>query len=121
MRLLPKLVRDPFRFTVGVSKTKQARYYGASFERCFEEDGADAYRMSVTRCFYAEFLVDHGVPELGPMFCAKDFDWAGAIDPATHGFAFTRPTTLLTGGDRCRFEMRRVRRLPVVGAGPAPR
>lgn len=116
MRLLPKLVRDPFRFTVNVSKKKQAAYYGCTFERVVEQDDDEAYRMTVTRCFYHRFLVDHGVAELGSAFCEKDFDWARAIRPETHRFAFDRPTTLLTTGDPCRFEMRRVR-LPVVDAG----
>jgi hypothetical protein len=113
MRFLPKLVRDPFRFTVNVSKTKQVAYYGSTFDRVVEQDDDDAYRMTVTRCFYHRFLEDHGVLELGSAFCEKDFEWAHAIDPGTHRFAFERPTTLLTGGDACRFEMRRARRLPL--------
>lgn len=120
MRLLPRLVRDPFRFTVAVSRKKQAAYYGGTFERVIEQDDEDAYRMTVTKCFYHRFLIDHGVAELGPMFCEKDFDWAGAIDPVTHGFSFNRPTTLLTTGEPCRFEMRRVRRAqapPAAAAG----
>lgn len=118
MRLLPKLVRDPFRFTVNVSKKKQADHYGATFHHVIEQDDDEAYRMTVTRCFYHQFLVDHGVAELGPAFCEKDFDWGNAIRPDTHGFAFARPTSLLTTGDPCRFEMRRVRRLPVLGSAP---
>ncbi|MCA9688907.1 MAG: L-2-amino-thiazoline-4-carboxylic acid hydrolase [Myxococcales bacterium] len=110
MRWLPWLTRDPFRFTVKVSKTKQTAYYGISFRRRVEQDDDDAYRMTVTECFYQRFFVDLGVPELAPMFCEKDFDWAGAIDPRRHGFAFARPTTLAAGGDGCRFEMRRVAR-----------
>jgi hypothetical protein len=107
MRLLPKLVRDPFRFTINISKKKQSAYYGRTFERFIEQDDNDAYRMTVSKCFYHRFLIDNGAAELGPMFCEKDLDWAAAIDPATHGYSFSRPATLLTTGEPCRFEFRR--------------
>ena len=109
MRLLPKLVRDPFKFTIKVSKKKQSSYYGRTFERVVVQDDDDAYRMTVSKCFYHRFLIDNGAAELGPAFCEKDLDWAAAIDPATHGFSFSRPTTLLTTGEPCRFEFRRTR------------
>ena len=109
MRLLPKLVRDPFRFTINVSKKKQSAYYGRTFEHVVVQDDNDAYRMTVSKCFYHRFLIDHGAAELGPTFCEKDLDWAAAIDPVTHGFSFSRPTTLLTTGEPCRFEFRRTR------------
>jgi hypothetical protein len=107
MRLLPKLVRDPFRFTINISKKKQSVYYGRAFERVIVQDDNDAYRMTVSKCFYHRFLIDNGAAELGPTFCEKDLDWAAAIDPVTHGFSFSRPTTLLTTGEPCRFEFRR--------------
>jgi hypothetical protein len=109
MRLLPKLVRDPFRFTINISKKKQSAYYGRTFERVIVQDDHDAYRMTVSKCFYHRFLIDNGAAELGLMFCEKDLAWAAAIDPATHGFSFHRPTTLLTTGEPCRFEFRRTR------------
>ncbi|MEZ4449619.1 MAG: L-2-amino-thiazoline-4-carboxylic acid hydrolase [Nannocystaceae bacterium] len=109
------LLPDPFRAMVSISKGKERGYYGATFERRVEQDDASAYRMSIHRCFYHQFFVDHGVPELGPVFCEKDHDWGDAIDPGRLGLRFDRPTTLATGGDRCRFEFRRVR-LPIVDA-----
>jgi hypothetical protein len=109
MLLLPKLVRDPFRFTINISKKKQSAYYGRTFERFIVQDDNDAYRMTVSKCFYHRFLIDNGAAELGPTFCEKDLDWAAAIDPVTHGFSFSRPTTLLTTGEPCRFEFRRTR------------
>ena len=112
MRLLPKLVRDPFRFTINISKKKQSAYYGRTFERVIVQDDNDAYRMTVSKCFYHRFLIDNGAAELGPTFCEKDLDWAAAIDPAIHGFSFNRPTTLLTTGEPCRFEFRRTARPP---------
>jgi hypothetical protein len=119
VRLLPKLVRDPFKITINVSKKKQSAYYGRTFERVVVQDDNDAYRMTVSKCFYHRFLIDNGAAELGPTFCEKDLDWAAAIDPATHGFSFSRPTTLLTTGEPCRFEFRRTRpaRSPVIDAG----
>jgi len=119
MRLLPKLVRDPFKFTINVSKKKQSAYYGRTFERAVVQDDNDAYRMTVSKCFYHRFLIDNGAAELGPMFCEKDLDWAAAIDPVTHGFSFSRPTTLLTTGEPCRFEFRRTRQTqsPAMDAG----
>jgi L-2-amino-thiazoline-4-carboxylic acid hydrolase-like protein len=112
MRLLPKLVRDPFKFTINISKKKQSAYYGRTFERVVVQDDNDAYRMTVSKCFYHRFLIDNGAAELGPTFCDKDLDWAAAIDPVTHGFSFNRPTTLLTTGEPCRFEFRRTRPTP---------
>jgi hypothetical protein len=119
MALFRLLARDPFRTMVSIARKKQAAYYGQSFAYEYEQDDDRAFRVTVRRCFYHSFLHDHGVLELGPVFCAKDNDWANLIDPPTMGFAFSRPTTLLGGDDGCRFEFRRVH-LPVLNEGPQP-
>ena len=107
-RLIPYLVRDPFRLMVNISKTKQLAYYGQSFDYELAEDTDDAFVLKVHRCFYHSYFVRNGAPELGAMFCLKDNNWADALDPSKVGFRFDRPTTLARGGSCCQFEFRRI-------------
>jgi hypothetical protein len=101
---------DPFRLLVDASRAKEAHVYGPSFAFERERDDADAYLLNIDRCFYHRYFVAHDAPELTRIFCDWDSAWIGAIDPARHGVSFERPTTLGYGGDRCRFQFRRLER-----------
>ncbi len=119
MNLLPLFTKDPFRFMVKISKTKQAAYYGKGFEREEVQDDGQAYSMVIRKCFYHSFFVANGAPELMPMFCQKDNNWSDAINPSKLGFRFDRPETLGEGGSQCVFRFSRVEaiaELPVVSA-----
>lgn len=108
MTLLPLVTKDPFRFMVKISKSKQAAYYGKAFERDEVQDDDQAYSMVIRTCFYHSFFVANGAAELMPMFCQKDNNWSDAINPDKLGFRFDRPETLGEGGSQCVFRFSRV-------------
>ncbi|WP_439332487.1 L-2-amino-thiazoline-4-carboxylic acid hydrolase [Saccharopolyspora antimicrobica] len=54
-----------------------------------------------------EVLAENSASELGPVLCAFDESWIGAVDPAVHGFRFERATTIALGGTRCPFHFSR--------------
>lgn len=62
----------------------------------------DRYAFDVTVCQFAAFFRQLGEPELGfALLCAMDTD---ATDGLGGGdVALDRPTTIMEGGDRCRF------------------
>lgn len=99
---------DPFQMIVGVSKQREALYFGDSFvfERPREDDRA--YYADVTRCLWHSFFVAEGKPELTPILCAFDENWIAAIDPERHGVRFERATTLGHGGSLCPFHFFRI-------------
>jgi hypothetical protein len=94
---------DPFVSMTTTARTKEESTFGPSFVFEHERDDQNAYWVKVTRCLYHSYFVAHGVPELTPVFCDWDANWASAIEPARHGFRFERPTTLGFGGDGCYF------------------
>jgi hypothetical protein len=117
MSLMPLVTRDPFRFMVTISKSKQEAYYGKAFERDLVQDDDAVYSMVIRKCFYHSFFIANGAPELMPLFCQKDNNWSDAINPSKLGFRFDRPETLGEGGSQCVFRFSRVgemTELPVV-------
>lgn len=94
---------DPFLAIVEVSRLKEKHAYGAGFTFERERDDNQAYLLNIKRCFYHNFFVANGAPELTPIFCDFDAPWINAIDPARHGFRFERPTTMGYGGAMCPF------------------
>lgn len=95
---------DPFALMTTIAKEREASFYGQAFtfDRAYDDDFA--FLDNITHCFYHRFFAANDAPELTPIFCDWDTNsWAEAIDPARHGFHFTRPTTLGYGGDCCRF------------------
>ena len=64
-----------------------------------QEKGKDYYNITITRCLWHEACVEHGCPELCPLFCD--------VDDVTYGglkkIGFTRTKTLGYGGDCCDF------------------
>ncbi len=98
---------DPMRVLVEASKEREAQFFGRTFTFERPQDDDQAYILHVKRCFYHRFAVANRAPELMQILCEWDWIWAGAIDPAKHGFWFELPTTLGYGDDVCRFCFRR--------------
>jgi hypothetical protein len=61
------------------------------------------------RCAHVRLFATWGLPQLTGLFCRLDEAWIRAIDPATHGVTFSRPTTIGWGGRRCEFLFERPR------------
>jgi hypothetical protein len=101
--------KDAFRELVNVSKQREAQF-GASFEFERERDDDGAYLLNVRRCFWHDFFVALGRPELTSVLCEFDRNWFAMISPEHHGFRFERKTTLGYGGACCPFHFFRVGR-----------
>lgn len=94
---------DPFVLMTGISKEKEAGYYGRTFAWEHLQDDEHAYLPSVTGCFWHRLALANDAPEIMPTICDFDTNWMDAVEPERHGFRVERPTTLGYGGDRCRF------------------
>lgn len=101
---------DPLLAITEASKARESSYFGPSFTFERLQDDPHAYLVNVRSCLWHRFFVSFGVPELTPIFCAFDFNWMRAVDPARDGFRVERPTTLGYGHDACRFWHIRTRR-----------
>ncbi len=101
---------DPMLVLVDASKQREEYFFGKTFTFERHQDDLQGYILHVKRCFYQQFAVANGVPELMQILCEWDWIWAEAIEPARHGFSFELPTTLGYGGDMCRFCFRRLTR-----------
>jgi hypothetical protein len=98
---------DAFADMVAMSKLREAESFGPRFELEHPRDDDSAYYADVRRCYWHDFFTRAGRPELTRVLCEFDRNWFSAIDPELHGLRFDRPTTLGTGGDRCRFHFSR--------------
>lgn len=99
---------DAMRVMVDASKQREEFFFGRTFTFERHQDDDQAYILHVKRCFYHQFTLANDVPELMQILCEADWVWAGAIEPAKHGFSFELPTTLGYGADMCRFCFRRL-------------
>jgi L-2-amino-thiazoline-4-carboxylic acid hydrolase len=62
---------------------------------------ADTFELNVTRCRYAEFYQELGVPELGFLLtCSSDFPFAEGFG---NDVRLTRTQTIMQGADHCDF------------------
>lgn len=64
-----------------------------------QEDGKKYYNITITRCLWHDACVEHGCPELCPLFCDVDDVTYGGL----HKIGFSRTKTLGYGGDCCDF------------------
>ena len=77
---------------------------GSAIELKVIEDSGDAFAFNVTRCRYAEFYREMGVPELGVLLsCARDFALTRGISDRVD---LTRTRTIMEGRDHCDFRFR---------------
>lgn len=66
---------------------------------------AEKLDFNVTRCRYAEFYKELGLPELGYLFhCNRDFAMAEGF---SRGITLTRTQTIMEGASHCDFRFRR--------------
>jgi L-2-amino-thiazoline-4-carboxylic acid hydrolase-like protein len=66
---------------------------------------ADKLEFNVTRCKYAEFYKDLGLPELGALFhCSRDFAMVEGFSPE---LALERTQTIMQGASHCDFRFKR--------------
>lgn len=78
---------------------------GGSLELEMLEAGEDHLSFNVTRCRYAEFYKEQGLPELGYIFhCNRDFAMVEGFNPA---LGLTRTQTIMQGASHCDFRFRR--------------
>jgi hypothetical protein len=106
-RALLDAAADPFATMVAVARAREREDFGAEFVFVHPADDGERFFADVHRCGYHEYLRAQGAPELTPVLCAFDANWISAIDPHRHGFAFTRTTTIGTGGPFCPFHFHR--------------
>lgn len=64
-----------------------------------QENGKNYYNITITRCLWHDACVEHGCPELCPLFCNVDDVTYGGL----HKIGFSRTKTLGYGGDCCDF------------------
>ena len=65
------------------------------------EQSPDTFALDVTRCSYAEFYKELGVPELGFLLvCTSDYPFAEGLGP---GIQLTRTQTIMQGATHCDF------------------
>jgi L-2-amino-thiazoline-4-carboxylic acid hydrolase len=120
-RLVRKALGDLYRrFGEEFWKAKNEPNLGKSVASAFKtyaQDGAldyrvdeqsqDAFALDVTRCRYAEFYKELGVPELGFLLvCTADFAVAEGFGPDVR---LTRTQTIMQGATHCDFRYRRVK------------
>jgi L-2-amino-thiazoline-4-carboxylic acid hydrolase len=80
---------------------------GDALDYRVRKQSKDTFEFDVTRCRYAEFYKDLGVPELGFLLvCSADFPVAEGFGP---DIKLTRSQTIMQGASHCDFRYRRQR------------
>ncbi len=88
-----------------LEKVSEVWASGGSLEIEQLDKSADTLDFNVTRCRYAEFYKERGLPELGYLFhCNPDFAMAEGF---SRGIALTRTQTIMEGASHCDFRFRR--------------
>lgn len=80
------------------ARTKADAFPNADVE--WKEVGRRRVVFEVTSCRLVQLVAHAGHPELADLFCAGDARYFGEAEPGTE---LIRPTTIASGGDRCRF------------------
>jgi len=77
---------------------------GGSLEIEPLEQGPDKLEFNVTRCRYAEYFKDMGLPELGALIhCSRDF---AMVEGFSNGIELKRTQTIMNGASHCDFRFR---------------
>ena len=100
--------KDPFSAITRAGKKRAQEQYGAAWRFEFEEIDA-SFTMTTTKCFYQDFFVAAGTPQLTRVFCSWDQNWTEPVKAAKHGVAFERLTTMGLGGTECPFVFTRTK------------
>jgi hypothetical protein len=78
---------------------------GDALDYRVREQSQDSFEIDVTRCRYAEFYKDLGVPELGFLLvCSADFPIAEGLGPDVK---LARTQTIMQGASHCDFRYTR--------------
>ncbi|MCG8546020.1 MAG: L-2-amino-thiazoline-4-carboxylic acid hydrolase [Alphaproteobacteria bacterium] len=78
---------------------------GGSLDIDVLDSGGDHLDFNVTRCRYAEFWRELGMPELGSLIhCNRDFAMVDGFNP---DIELTRTQTVMGGASHCDFRFRR--------------
>lgn len=89
----------------GMRNTSALWSAGGSLEIEPLEASADKLDFNVTRCRYAEYFRDLGLPELGFLFhCSRDF---AMVEGFGEDLALERTQTIMQGAGHCDFRFRR--------------
>jgi hypothetical protein len=107
----PDAPKEAFDRIAANFRTRGEERFGATFTYVQEAQDQDRTHITITKCFFNDFLVENGAPELIPVLCALDMVWAGEIEHPRYGVHFERPTTLAAGEDACRFQFSRLKHL----------
>lgn len=81
--------------------------FGSHFRYEQEVSDDDRSFVNITHCLYHELGRFLGRPQVTRVFCAMDTIWADYATAKPFNLRFERPTTLATGGDKCRFQFTR--------------
>ena len=89
----------------GLEKTSAVWAAGGSLAIEPVGTAADHLDFNVTRCQYAQFYKDLGLPELGYLFhCSRDFAMVEGFDP---NLTLKRTQTIMEGAGHCDFRFAR--------------
>ncbi len=81
---------------------------GGSLEIEPVAQGPDRLEFNVTRCRYAEYFKEMGLPELGALIhCSRDF---AMVEGFSEGIALQRTQTIMQGAAYCDFRFRKKER-----------
>jgi hypothetical protein len=102
-RTLGRLDRDAIDRMDEAERARWAKAKADAFpnaEVVWKEVGRQRVVFEVTSCRLVELVAHAGHPDLAVLFCAGDARYFGEVEPGTE---LVRPTTIASGGDRCRF------------------
>jgi hypothetical protein len=78
---------------------------GDALDYSVRAQSEDTFEIDVTRCRYAQFYKELGVPELGFLLvCSSDFPFAEGLGP---DIKLTRTQTIMQGASHCDFSYKR--------------
>lgn len=84
--------------------SKGERFFGRSF--VYRQDLLNDKQsfISIHKCFFNDFFVGNGAPELTRLFCHVDTLFVDELNQPRYRMRFERPTAMGYGDDKCRFQ-----------------